>query len=70
LKVYELVGSAWVLRGTISGLTDDTEEVDLLPYIIGPGRWRIVLQSAAAQPNGGRLGAHLSGYLFGAVQAE
>lgn len=67
LKVYELVDTTWALRGTIAGLTNDVEDIDLTPYIVGPGRWRIVLQSAAAQPNGGRIGAHLSGFLYGAI---
>lgn len=70
LRVYELTDTTWTLRGTIGGLTADVEEVDLLPYVIGPGRWRIDLMSDAAQPNGGRIGAHLSGYLKGSIQAE
>jgi hypothetical protein len=69
LTVFELVDTTWTLRATISGLTEDAPDLDLTSYIVGPGRWRIVLQSAAAQPNGGRLGAHLSGFLCGAIQA-
>jgi len=48
-------------------LTTDAPNIDLTAYITGPGRWRIVLQSAAAQPNGGRLGAHISGWVLGAI---
>jgi acyl-CoA thioesterase-1 len=70
LKVYLLSGGAWGQVGaTITGITDDAPDIDLSAYITGPGRWRIVLQSAAGQPNGGRLGAHLSGYLIGAIQS-
>lgn len=69
LKVYELEAGAWVLRGTVGGLTADLEEVDLTPYIEGPGNWRLELKSDAAQPNGGRLGCDVSGYVLGAIQS-
>jgi hypothetical protein len=70
LSVYLLVGSTWTLQGsTITGLTADSIEQDLSTYVTGPGKWRLVFQSAAAQPNGGRLGVHLSGYLLGAIQS-
>lgn len=69
IKVYELVGSTWTLRGTVSGLVGDVEDLDLTAYVTGPGRWRITLQSAGGQPQGGRLGAHLSGYVLGAIQS-
>ena len=70
LSVYKLVGSTWTLQGsTITGLTADSIEQDLSAYVTGPGKWRLVFQSAAGQPNGGRLGVHLSGYLLGAIQS-
>lgn len=70
LKVYELDAGAWTLRATITGLTADSEDIELTSYITGPGQWRLTLQSAAAQPNGGRLGAYLSGYVLGAIQSS
>jgi lysophospholipase L1-like esterase len=71
LTVYKLVTGAWVQQGaTITGITADAPDIDLSAYVTGAGRWRIVLQSAAAQPNGGRLGAHLSGYVLGAIQSS
>jgi hypothetical protein len=70
LSVYLLVGSTWTLQGsTITGLTADSIQQDLSAYVTGPGQWRLVFQSAAGQPNGGRLGVHLSGYLLGAIQS-
>lgn len=70
LAVYLLVGGAWVQQGsTITGLTADHYDLDLSAYVTGAGQWRIMLQSAAAQPNGGRLGTHLSGYVLGAVRS-
>jgi hypothetical protein len=69
LKVYELEAGAWVLRGTISGLTADIEEVDLSPYLEGPGNWRLEIKSDTAQPNAGRLGCDVSGYVLGAIQS-
>jgi hypothetical protein len=71
LNVYLLVGTTWTQQGaTITGLTTDAPVLDLTAYITGPGRWRIVLQSAAAQPNGGRIGAHMSGYVLGGLQSS
>lgn len=69
LKVYELEAGVWTLRATITGLTADAEDLELTSYITGPGQWRLTLQSAAAQPNGGRLGAYLSGYVLGSIQS-
>jgi hypothetical protein len=69
LKVYELVAGSWTLRATVGGLTADIEDVDLTAYITGPGNWRIELKSDAAQPNGGRLGCDVSGYVLGAIQS-
>jgi hypothetical protein len=68
LTVYLLVTGSWVQQGsTITGITTDAPDIDLTALITGPGRWRIVLQSAAGQPNGGRIGAHLSGYFVGVI---
>ncbi|MEW6223203.1 MAG: hypothetical protein AB1627_01100 [Chloroflexota bacterium] len=69
LKVYELEAGTWTLRGTIPGLVADQEDLDLSTYITGPGQWLLELVSAAAQPNGGRLGAYVSGYVLGAIQS-
>lgn len=69
LKVYELEAGAWVLRATVGSLTADIEEVDLTAYLTGPGNWRLELKSDAAQPNGGRLGCDISGYVLGAIQS-
>lgn len=69
LKVYELVTGVWTLRTTIAGLADDSEDVELTEWITGPGQWMLTLQSEAAQPNGGRLGAYVSGYVLGAIQS-
>lgn len=70
LKVYELEAGAWVLRGTIPALIADIEDLDLTAFIGGPGNWRLELKSDAAQPNGGRLGADVSGYVLGAIQSS
>lgn len=69
LKVYELVDTTFTLRGTVSGLVLDREILDLLPYVTGAGQWMLTIQSAAAQPNGGRLFAHVSGHAIGAMQS-
>jgi hypothetical protein len=69
LTIYELEAGAWVLRGTIAGLTNDIEELDLLPYINGSGLWRLTLKSAGGQPNGGRLGCDVAGHVLGAIQS-
>ena len=70
LKVYELVTGAWTLRTTTSGLTGDFETVDLTQWIDGPGDWRLELKSAGGQPNGGRLGCDVYGFVLGAIQSE
>jgi len=69
LKIYELVGSTWTLRTTITTLTDDREELDLTQWVTGPGQWRLDLQSAGGQPNGGRLAAYVSGHALGPIQS-
>lgn len=68
LSVYEWGGSSWDLLHTFTGLTDMVEEVDLGDYITEPGKYRISIQSAAAQPNSGRLGCDAAGYVVGAMQ--
>lgn len=70
LKVYNWDDdAAWDLVATISGITTDTSDQDLTAYITGPGIWRLELKSAAAQPNGGRLGCDVSGFVLGALQS-
>jgi Siphovirus ReqiPepy6 Gp37-like protein len=69
LTVYERVGASWTLRGTFAGLTAEDQEVDLTTVITGPGRWRLDLQSAAGQPNGGRLFGYLSGFVEASIQS-
>lgn len=69
LKVYNWDDdAAWDLVATISGITEDVVDEDLILYIAGPGQWEVRLQSAGGQPNGGRIGAHLMGFLVGAFQ--
>lgn len=71
LKVYEWDDDAtWTLVATVSGITEDVSDQDLSAYITGAGVWRLELKSAAAQPNGGRLGCDVGGYVLGAIQAE
>lgn len=71
LKVYEWDDdSTWNLVATVSGITDDVSDQDLSAYITGAGIWRLELKSATAQPNGGRLGCDVAGYVLGAIQAE
>jgi hypothetical protein len=69
VKVYELEDDTWNLVATLPALAGDIEDVDLSAYIVGPGNWRLSLKSDAAQPNGGRLGADVSGYVLGAIQS-
>jgi len=70
LKVYNWDDdAAWDLVATISGITEDVVNEDLILYITGPGQWDVRLQSAGGQPNGGRIGAHLMGFLVGAIQS-
>jgi hypothetical protein len=71
LKVYYWDDdAAWDLVTTISGITDDVSDQDLTLYITGAGVWRLELKSAAAQPNGGRLGCDVAGFVLGAIQSE
>jgi hypothetical protein len=68
LTVFQWDGSAWVLVTTIGGLTGMVEDIDLTDHIVDPGKYRISLQSAGGQPNGGRLGCDAAGYVVGAIQ--
>lgn len=63
VSTYQRVLGAWTLMDTQAGLTDDLVDLDLTDVITGPGDWRIEVVSAAAQPNGGRLGCDLFGAL-------
>jgi len=63
-------GTGWDELAIITGLTDDVEDVDLTDYITGPGVYRITLRSTTAQPQGGRLGANLAGYVVGMIQTR
>ena len=69
IKVFKLNGGTWDLIGGVWAMTDDAPELDLTAYVDGPGRWRFTLQSDASQPNSGRLGAHISGYVLGGIQS-
>lgn len=68
LRLYRWTGVFWSLQHEITGLTDQLEEVDLSDYITTPGRYRIRINSAAGQPNDGRLGCDVSGHIVGAIQ--
>lgn len=68
LRLYEWSGTAWTLLHTVTGLTDDVEDVDLGSYIDAPGKYRVSLKSAAGQPQGGRLGCDAAGHVVGAIQ--
>jgi hypothetical protein len=70
LKVYERVSGTWTLRSTTSGITADFEDVDLTAVMINAGDWRLTVQSAGGQPNGGRLGCDVYGAITGAIQSE
>jgi predicted GH43/DUF377 family glycosyl hydrolase len=69
VRVYEWTGSAWSLLTTITGLTDDVEEVDLTQWLDGPGKYRLSIKSASGQPQGGRLGCDVGGYVLGAIKS-
>jgi hypothetical protein len=74
LGIYqkESPGEAWNLQVTVSGITDAEVLLDLteLGVTFGAGLWRLTLQSAAGQPNNGRLAVDVVGQAMGAVQAE
>lgn len=70
MGIYRRDGSSWDLVVSISGLTDDVEELDVTQYVDGPGLWRFSLQSEAGQPNGGRLAADMSVAVLGAIQSS
>lgn len=67
LKTYKRVGGAWTLQHTDSGITSDLADIDLTGVITGPGDWRFQVQSAAGQPNGGRLGCDLYGSILAVI---
>lgn len=67
LKLYQY-SAGWNLIHTFSALTTDQPEVDMTDYLTSTGKWRIDLISEAAQPNSGRLGCDVSGFVLGAVQ--
>lgn len=62
-------GAAWDLVVSLSGLTDDLEELILSQYVDGPGSWRLAIQSAVGQPNNGRLAVSVSGQVIGAIKS-
>lgn len=55
----------WDLLESLSGLTDETEELDITELLreIDPpeGIYRLTFQSDAGQPNGGRVGVDVAG---------
>jgi hypothetical protein len=61
--VYKRESSSWVQKAVFVGLITDLEDLDMTPYITGPGDWRLAVISAPAQPNGGRLSCDLFGSL-------
>jgi hypothetical protein len=67
VRTYKRVLGAWVLQDTQSGITADLADIDLTGVITGPGDWRIEAQSAAAQPNGGRLGCDIYGSILAVI---
>ncbi len=69
LGIYRLDGTTWTLVVSISGLTDDQESLVVSQWVDGPGVWRFSLQSAAGQPNNGRLGVDLAGQAVGAIRS-
>ena len=69
MGVYKRVGASWVLQVTVSGLTDEIEDVMLSQYVTGPGQWRLTIQNVAGQPQGGRLSADVYGEVTGAIRS-
>lgn len=69
MRVYQLDddGTTWNLVETVSGLTGETHELDLADSITASGLWRLEFQSAAAQPNNGRLAIDVAGQVMGAI---
>ena len=67
MRVYKRENSSWSLVDTVAGLTSETHELDLAGAITGSGLWRLEFQSAAAQPNNGRLAIDVAGQVLGAI---
>jgi hypothetical protein len=61
LTLYKRLSRKWVEIATVTGLTDDEEEIDLTSYFEDDpgGQYKISLQSEIGEPNDGRLGADL-----------
>jgi hypothetical protein len=66
-------GGSWDLLGSVSGLDEPEQFVDLTtlfddedPHAL----YRLTFQSAPAQPNGGRLAVDVVGTIIGAIQSE
>ena len=63
-------GEPWSLMGSVSGIDEEEMSVDLLTtFQMSPGIWKVTLQSAPGQPNGGRLGVDIAGAIIGAIQS-
>lgn len=62
----------WKLQGTISGLSEAEQVLDLAELFrdAEPGLWRLTLQSGPGQPQGGRLTADVSGWASGPSPAS
>lgn len=63
VRVYKRESNAWTLVYTSGVVDQDLQDVNLTDIINSAGDWRIAVQSDAAQPNGGRLGCDVYGYL-------
>lgn len=67
--VYKRNGASWDLVASISGLTDEVEDVDLTPWVDSAGSWRLAIESAPGAPQGGRLAVSVAGSIEGAIQS-
>lgn len=67
VRTYKRIGGGWTLEDTQTGITDDLADLDLTGVIVGPGDWRIEVQSEAAQPNSGRLGVDVYGSILAVI---
>ncbi len=65
-------GGAWQLVTSISGLTQEEQYVDVTSEFVDDpsGLWRLTFQSAAGQPQGGRLTVDVVHDAWGAIQSE
>lgn len=68
--VYIHESEAWQFLGTFSGIKETEIMLDLSPFVDRAGLYRLTLQSAPAQPNGGRLSVDVTGFIMGAIQSE